>query len=89
MELTISNDASSVIISVSDHGIGISGEDLPHIFERFYRVDPSRNRSSGGAGIGLTISEAIIKAHGGHIAVISTVDIGSTFTITLPKVDRI
>jgi two-component system sensor histidine kinase BaeS len=54
-------------ITVSDTGIGIPGEALPHIFERFYRSDKSRSRNSGGAGIGLAIASAIISAHGGGI----------------------
>ncbi|GHU77908.1 sensor histidine kinase [Spirochaetia bacterium] len=75
-------------ITVSDTGIGIPAEELPHIFERFYRSDKSRNRSSGGAGIGLTIAAAIIAAHGGSIAVDSITadgsgDHGSTFRVML------
>jgi len=89
VDVVITHEGAMVRVSVTDHGIGISEEDLPHIFERFYRVDPSRNRSSGGAGIGLTISEAIVKAHGGMLTVSSTVGVGSTFTIILPKLDRI
>ena len=54
-------------IAVQDTGIGIAKEELPHIFERFYRVDKSRARISGGSGIGLTISKHIIQAHGGRI----------------------
>ncbi|MGE5474315.1 MAG: sensor histidine kinase [Ignavibacteriales bacterium] len=76
-------DVSEVI--VKDTGQGISEEDLPNIFERFYRADKSRNRMTGGSGIGLTISQAIVKAHGGEIKVQSEVNKGTKFTVLLPK----
>lgn len=72
-------------ITVKDTGKGISQEDLPHIFERFYRADKSRNRLTGGAGIGLTITKTIIEAHKGKIQVMSKVDEGTEFIISLPK----
>ncbi|AUS97388.1 two-component sensor histidine kinase [Clostridium thermosuccinogenes] len=72
-------------ITVKDTGKGIPPEDLPHIFERFYRADKSRNRLTGGAGIGLTITKAIIDAHKGKIQVKSKVDEGTEFIISLPK----
>lgn len=71
--------------SVIDKGIGISGEELPFIFERFYRADKSRNRASGGSGIGLTIVKAIVEAHGGVVMVQSEPMEGSIFTVTLPR----
>ncbi|MDR1950315.1 MAG: HAMP domain-containing histidine kinase [Spirochaetaceae bacterium] len=70
--------------TIADTGIGISPEELPHIFERFYRSDKSRSRNTGGAGIGLTIAAAIIRAHGGSIKAESTTGGGSTFRVTLP-----
>ncbi|HEX2947902.1 MAG TPA: ATP-binding protein [Clostridia bacterium] len=73
---------------VKDNGRGIPEEDLPYIFERFYRADKSRNRMTGGSGIGLTISKAIVEAHGGSIEVHSTIDVGSEFIVTLPKGTR-
>lgn len=72
-------------IAVRDNGAGIPPEDLPHIFERFYRADKSRNRLTGGAGIGLTIAKAIVDAHKGSIQVKSKAGEGTEFTITLPK----
>ena len=74
------------IIEVSDTGIGISKEDLPNIFERFYRADESRTRVTGGSGVGLAIVKAAIDAHGGKITVESVKGEGSTFMITLPYV---
>lgn len=73
------------IIIASDKGIGIPKKDLPLIFERFYRTDRSRNRKTGGAGIGLTITKAIVQAHGGTITAESEAGCGSRFIVTLPK----
>ena len=72
------------ILRLRDSGTGIPPEDLKHIFERFYRVDKSRCRTSGGMGIGLSITKAIVEAHGGSISVESQVGAGSVFTIRLP-----
>jgi signal transduction histidine kinase len=75
----------TVAIAVSDSGIGIASEHLPHVFERFYRADRSRARASGGSGIGLTIARHLVEAHGGSIQAESAgAGRGSTFTITLP-----
>ncbi len=75
----------NVLISVTDTGIGIPPEHLPHIFSRFYRVDKSRSRAGGGSGIGLTIAKHLVEAHGGRIRAESAGSgQGSTFTITLP-----
>ena len=71
--------------SITDDGIGIPEEELPFIFERFYRADKSRNRSTGGSGIGLTIVKSIVEAHDGRVKVISQLNEGSTFTVVLPK----
>ena len=71
--------------SITDDGIGIPKEEQPFIFERFYRADKSRNRSSGGSGIGLTIVKSIVEAHDGRVKVISQPNEGSTFTVILPK----
>lgn len=74
-----------VAISVKDNGIGINESDLPFIFERFYRIDKSRNRTTGGAGIGLAIVKAIVLAHGGEVSVESKESVGSTFNVVLPQ----
>ncbi len=76
-----------IIISVTDTGEGISPEDLPYIFERFYRTDRSRTRSTGGSGLGLTIAKRLIEAHNGSIDVQSEPGKGSCFTFTLPITD--
>ena len=64
--------------------MGISEEDLTHIFDRFYRVDKARSRESGGTGLGLSIVRQLVTLHGGQITVDSTPGHGSTFTVTLP-----
>ncbi len=71
-------------LSVADSGLGITEEDLPHIFERFYRADRSRSRHSGGAGLGLSIVKRVAEAHGGYATVASEPGRGSTFAIWLP-----
>ena len=76
--------ASGVEVSVTDTGEGINAEDLPHVFESFYRGEKSRSRSTGGAGLGLAISRGIVQAHGGEIKVQSEAGLGSQFTFSLP-----
>lgn len=86
-EVTVSARAedSKVTITVQDSGIGIAPEHIPHIFERFYRVDKSRSRTGGGSGVGLTISKHLVEAHGGRLTAASPgLNQGSTFTIYLP-----
>jgi signal transduction histidine kinase len=75
---------TGVIIQVEDTGPGIPAEHLPHIFERFYRVDKARARRQGGAGLGLALVRAIVEAHNGWVGVDSTVGKGSAFTVYLP-----
>jgi signal transduction histidine kinase len=84
IEVNVKKDEETAAIEVSDTGAGISKQDLPHIFERFYRTDRSRSRATGGFGIGLTIAKSIVKAHGGDITASSEEGKGSTFTVILP-----
>jgi two-component system, OmpR family, sensor kinase len=80
----VTMDGSSALLRVTDTGHGIAAEDLPHIFERFYRADKSRSRSEGHTGLGLAITKAIVEAHGGTIVVRSEEGKGSTFEVRLP-----
>jgi heavy metal sensor kinase len=75
----------NIMISISDTGIGISEDDIPHIFDRFYRVDKESSRKLGGTGLGLAITQWIINAHNGRISVKSTLGSGSDFIIAFPK----
>jgi signal transduction histidine kinase len=76
----------TVQIRVADTGCGIAPEHLPHIFERFYRADPARGRENGNAGLGLSIAKGLVEAMGGRITVESTVGVGTTVVISLPRV---
>lgn len=71
--------------TIADDGIGIAPEHVPHLFDRFYRVDQSRTRQSGGVGLGLAIAQAIAKQHQGYIRAQSALGLGSTFTVALPR----
>ena len=81
--VTTRMDNGTAILTVTDSGLGISAEDLPHVFKRFYRADKSRTSSSGNAGLGLAICKAIIEAHGGTIEAASEPGVGTTFTVHL------
>jgi signal transduction histidine kinase len=74
-----------VVVEIADNGIGISKDDLPHIFERFYRADKSRNSEGKHSGLGLAMVKWITDLHGGKVEVKSTEGVGTTFTVTLPK----
>ncbi len=84
VEVQVACGAQGAEIRVADNGIGIRPEDLPRVFERFYRADSSRNRATGGTGIGLSIAKAIVEAHGGAIAASSRPGEGTEFRIHLP-----
>lgn len=84
VEVTVRTSDDQVSIAVRDHGIGISETHLERVFERFYRVDRGRSRSSGGTGLGLSIVNNVARTHGGSIVVESVPDEGSVFTMTLP-----
>ena len=75
------------MVKVSDTGIGITTEDIPHIFERFYRADRARSHERGGSGLGLAIVQSIVQQYHGSIEVVSTPGKGSTFTLKLPMVN--
>ena len=88
--LTIDHGRQKVVLTVQDEGVGIPPEDLPHIFERFFRGDRSRQRQPGrqSSGLGLSICQTIVQALGGEISAESTVGRGSVFTVTLPLASR-
>lgn len=86
--LSARQEGTMLALAISDTGIGIPAEHLPHVFDRFYRVEKSRSRAGGGSGIGLTIARHLVEAHGGRIRAESRgVGKGSTFTFTLPAAD--
>jgi|SRR5690625_2906653 len=87
VELNISRHDNQALIKVNDFGAGIASEDLERVFDRFYRIDKARSRETGGTGLGLSIAKTIVNAHGGLLSVSSQLDIGTTFTITLPLVN--
>jgi len=84
VQLTVHPRADRIQVQVSDTGSGIPEKDLPYVFERFYRVDKSRNEYSGGAGLGLAIARRVIELHGGEISVSSEAGHGTCFMFTLP-----
>ena len=84
IQITVIQENENVVITVEDNGCGMDDNDIPYIFERFYRTDKLRNRSTGGAGIGLTITRAIVQLHGGTIHVESKKGVGSLFKVTIP-----
>lgn len=82
--VTTNADGAEAVLTVTDTGLGISQADLPHLFERFYRVDRARTRERGGSGLGLAICQGIVSAHGGTMTVTSQLNVGSTFTVRIP-----
>ena len=85
VRISVDADGGSVILKVADSGKGLTPEDLPHIFERFYRADQARSGFQGRTGLGLAICKAIVDAHSGSIEVASQPGTGSTFTVRLPR----
>jgi signal transduction histidine kinase len=84
IRITVEKDGENAVVRVRDTGIGIPREEQERIFKRFYRVDRSRSKETGGVGLGLSIAEWIAKAHQGKIEVDSELNQGSTFTVYLP-----
>ncbi len=85
MRLSATRQGAAVLFQVTDSGLGIAPDHLPHLFERFYRVDKARSRALGGSGIGLTIAQAIVEAHGGQMTAASAgLGQGATFSFTVP-----
>lgn len=85
IQIQIKEKPERAVLSVQDDGIGIPAEELPFVFERFYRADQSRNRKTGGSGIGLSVVKAIVQAHGGKVSVESEWGCGSRFFVELKK----
>lgn len=85
IKVIVTETTKDGVIKVIDNGIGIPERELPLIFERFYRSDKSRDRKTGGAGIGLAILKSIVTAHGGKVVAESSIEEGSCFTVSIPK----
>jgi signal transduction histidine kinase len=85
VRVSVRPDRLGVTVEVADTGEGIAAGHLPHVFDRFYRADPSRARATGGAGLGLAIVKQLVEAHGGRVSVASTLGAGARFTFTLPS----
>jgi signal transduction histidine kinase len=83
IQVLLERHAGAVSLSVTNAGEPIPAEDLPHVFDRFYRSDKARTRSTGGFGLGLAIAKGIVESHGGRIEVKSSAEKGTTFTATL------
>ena len=87
LHIAVKRDGENAILVVSDTGVGVPEDSLPHLFERFYRVDKARARKSGGSGLGLSIVRNMVERNSGTIDVTSTLGEGSTFTVTFPIFD--
>jgi two-component system, OmpR family, sensor kinase len=85
VHIALGPEAGEAVLTVADTGIGIPESDLPHVFERFYRVDKARSRQHGGNGLGLAIAKWVVEAHGGSITCTSREGVGTTFAVRLPR----
>ena len=86
VQLFVESDRENVRFTISDTGIGVSEEDMPRVFDRFFRADKSRNRSAGGTGLGLPIAKEYVEAHGGSIDLRSQLGKGTTVFVDMPIV---
>jgi len=86
LDVTLNPYHNDAVLTVQDTGIGIPTDSLPHVFDRFFRVEPSRSKNVQGVGLGLALAKWIVKKHRGHIEVQSQIGKGSSFTIRLPLV---
>ena len=86
--LTLRQEENTVRLSVQDEGCGIAPDELPRVFDRFYRADRSRTRDTGGSGLGLSIAKWIVEKHGGWFEVTSSVGIGTRMTVCLPAAPK-
>ena len=84
LRVDLARDDGHAVLTVADSGPGMDAEQVAHVFERFYRADPSRARSSGGSGLGLAIVSAVVEAHGGSVDAESEPGDGTTFRVRLP-----
>jgi two-component system, OmpR family, sensor kinase len=83
--ITVREDGDTALVAIRDTGIGIAAEHLPHIFDRFFRVDPARSRSEGSSGLGLAICQSLVAAHHGTLTAQSTLGEGTTMELRLPR----
>ena len=88
MEVFAAQNAKNFIISIKDTGIGIAKDDLPYIFERFYRTDISRTKATGGKGLGLAIVKRLVHLLGGEISVESELNVGTNFVVNMPILQK-
>ena len=88
MSITVRTAGDDAVLEVADTGIGISVEDVPHVFTRFWRGEKSRSRATGVAGIGLSIVKELVRAHGGHVSVESVPGGGSVFSVLITQSAR-
>ena len=89
VDVTLSSQNGDAVLRVQDTGVGISADALPHVFDRFFRAEPSRSKSVDGVGLGLALAKWIVEKHRGHIEVQSQIGKGSSFTIRIPLVNAI
>ncbi len=89
VRISVAAEGPFAVLAVGDNGPGMRPEDAARVFERFFRADPSRVRSSGGSGLGLSIVAALVAAHGGTVEVDSKEGVGTTFTVRLPLANAV